>query len=105
MSTATKPQPVGSAWKVPEVNVGDLVHWYPDDSLGQKPFAAIVNSVGIRSSVGLSIVHPQSYNLMIRDGVRHRQDPLVKADDLAENGFWEHTPMTQMLHDLMGKKE
>lgn len=102
-ATATKPAPVGSQWKHPEVEVGDVVHWYPDDAEDQKPFAAIVSSVGIRGTLCLSIINPNSYNFMVRDGVRHRGDPFAKTDDLRENGFWQHTPKTNRLLDAMAK--
>jgi hypothetical protein len=102
VSTAVKPQPIGSSWKAPVVRIGMIVHWFNDDAIDQIPMAAIVNSIGHRS-IGLSIVNPQSYNFMVRDGVRHRSDPLIRSEDMTDNGVWDHTPETMLLQELLAQ--
>lgn len=103
MSTQLKPAPIqAKTWTPPEVMVGDVVHWYPDDAIDQKPFAAVVSAMGMRA-VTLSIFNPQSYNLMVRDGVRHRNDPGLRTEDMVEAGVWEHTPRTLRQMEQLSK--
>lgn len=78
------------SYKMPKVDVGMDVWWYPHGDLSQQPFAAKVTRLAAES-VCLSIFHPDNYNLMIRDGVRHLSDPRRKdSEDVIESGLWDH---------------
>jgi hypothetical protein len=76
---------------MPEVEVGQDVWWYAQGDLGQPPCAAKVTGVG-QGSLCLSIFQPASYNLAIRDGVRHVTDPRRRdSPDVLESGLWDYT--------------
>lgn len=102
MSAAVKPvspQVAKAQWTPPEVQIGDIVWWFPDQADDQRPYAAIVSSVGVRS-VALHVVVQNTYNFIVRDGVRHKDDPSVRDHDISENGLWTHTQRTEELAEL-----
>ncbi len=77
------------AYSMPKVDVGMDVWWFPHGDTTQSPFAAKVTRVG-QDSLCLSIFHPDNYNLMIRDGVRHSSDPRSRDnDDVIQSGVWD----------------
>lgn len=85
------------AFQVPPVSVGQSVLWYPDK--GDAPHAAIVVKV---TPWNISVVYFTDNNLnhAIRDGVRHRDDPGIKQDDLNTCGCWDHTEQTKIINEL-----
>lgn len=86
------------------VEVGQIVWWYPDSNRNQRPSAAIVTAVG-SDSVCLAIFSPVSYNLWLRDGVRHIDDPETRAPELLELGCWDYTNAWKDYQDLKKKVE
>jgi len=69
--------------------IGQIVWWYPQGDTNQTPLAAVVTRVGF-DSLNLNIFAPNSVNMLIRDGVRHKSDPRSRSDDMRESGCWEY---------------
>lgn len=82
--------------------LGQMVYWYPDGDRHQEPLPAVVTGIG-SNSLNLNIFDRNSYNLRIRDGVRHVDDPAMKRDEQRESGGWQHTPATLRLRELEQK--
>src|SRR6266849_1519226 len=74
-------------FKPPNVELGFIVYWY--DHPGGQPHPAIVTALG-NECICCNIFDPASYNMRIRDGVRHRCDPRAKQAEMQENGCWSH---------------
>lgn len=83
----------------PYVEVGMSVLWYPDGT-PRNGQPAIVSDLGM-DSVCLNIITPSNYNFIIRDGVRHVDDPQARSQDMMDTGAWDHTPFTKKLIDLL----
>lgn len=81
-----------SSYKMPEVEPGMFVYWYPGGEKSRIPHTAIVTALGF-DSLCLSIVDQNSHNLLIRDGVRHMDDPRARATEMFENGGWDYTKL------------
>ena len=75
---------------MPPVEVGQIVHWYPDGDRNQQPHAAIVTRVANRT-VSLNTVVPSILNFLPREGVRHVNDPDARQVEFRENGAWDYT--------------
>jgi hypothetical protein len=88
-----------AGWTFPEVEVGQVVHWFHDQGNDQLPYAAIVSAIGMRS-ITCNISMPDNYNFMVRDGVRHRDDPAAREGDVKDAGCWTHTDATLQLQDM-----
>ncbi len=97
--SATSSLAPASLHKVPETDLGQMVYWYPHGAKTNSPHAAFVTKRG-HDSVCLAILHPNSHNFTIRDGVRHVSDPRVKQVEFLESGGWDHTPATLRLQKL-----
>lgn len=82
---------------VPELN--DDVLWYPEP--GAEPQAAKVTRVGILT-ITVNILDPATYNLRIRDGVRHVSDPALArlSEEVRQQGVWDWTPRMKRLIEL-----
>lgn len=78
--------------------IGDTVLWHPDGDRSPQPYAAVVTAIGMES-INVNIFDPFSYNLRIKDGVRHIDDPKAKHEATRDSGAWEHTPKTKRLED------
>ena len=76
-------------YRMPQVELGDTVYWFPGATTTLDPHVAIVTGVGGRC-VNVNLLVPNSYNMGIRDGVRHCSDPGAKAPELQESGGWMH---------------
>jgi hypothetical protein len=88
---------------MPEIRVGTVVLFYVGADRNQVPQAAMVTGVGHRNLV-LSVFAPNTYNLLIRDGVRHMHDPdLLHNVDTREMGGWDYTHEHRMLIELQEK--
>lgn len=63
-----------SDWKMPAVELGEVILWYPDGSPADHAMPAIVTRVGM-SSVDLAIISGESCSLTHLQEVRHLRDP------------------------------
>lgn len=96
---------------LPRVDVGDVVHWYPTGVSSEQPLAAIVTGIGLGGqTLNLNVLDPYSYNLRIRDGVRHLTDPRCKEVEFREYGAWDLTPrergyrlLAKQVKELLGQ--
>lgn len=91
MSKTAEKDPITSS--LPSVQVGDHVYWYPGGQTSEEPYAAVVTAVGLGGqTLNLNLFDPLSYNLRIRDGVRHVSDPRCREVEFREQGCWDLTP-------------
>ena len=74
---------------MPPVQLGDTVFWLPGGDVAERPHAAFVTAVD-SDSVALAITGPLIERFMVRDGVRHVDDPRARSDDVQQNGGWCH---------------
>lgn len=65
--------------------------WYPYSETSSKPHVAWVTTVGRDGIVSLAILSPNSRGFMLKDGVRHKDDPACKKPELKEYGCWDYT--------------
>jgi hypothetical protein len=99
MSTATMTQAdkkKAQEYKMPKVGVGDVVLWHPDGDSATAPWPIVVTMVGPRTINGMPVGSNQE-----RLGIRHVDDPSAQDFEFREGGAWEHTELTQTLHDAM----
>ncbi len=75
-------------YKMPKVILGDSVYWFAGGNPTVEPAAAVVTRIG-RDNICVNILSPTSYNFLIRDGVRHVDDPRAPVDQKEEGG-WMH---------------
>jgi hypothetical protein len=87
--------PVEKVFKMPPAQLGDIVMFFPmaDRPSGTQNtgHVAIVTAIGI-DSLNLNVLAPNNHNLMIRDGVRHMDDPKCQHPELRMQGGWDYTP-------------
>lgn len=92
----------------PQVEIGQMVIWHPDAEkkiIDPKDFQfGFVTAIGM-NSLNINIFSPRSYNMTIKDGVRHIDDPLCRRQERGDEGAWEHTPATKRLQVLTAKVE
>lgn len=81
--------------------VGDVVHWYPGSDRNQEPHAAVVSRAGEAVTVCVNVIDPGTYNMLIRDGVRHIDDPRSRTDHGKEAGAWDWTPRDKRIEALL----
>lgn len=77
-------------YEMPVVDVGDIVTWFPTGAKSNEGLPAIITKVHPRT-VALSVFSLNTYNLLLRDGVRHVGDPAARQTELMESGAWDHT--------------
>lgn len=71
---------------MPPVHHGQVVAWYPTGARSDKPQAAIVSHVGVRTLVLLTAVAG------VKESVRHIDDPKTMWNfDQRANGAWDYT--------------
>lgn len=85
--------------ETPTASLGDVVYWYPHGDLAVPPFAAVVTKVSAMS-LCLNLFDPSSYNMLIRDGVKHVTDPTLRDPERREMGAWDFPPAVKRLRRL-----
>lgn len=83
-------------FKMPAIELGDVVFWFPGGSESADPHVAMVTKVGAET-IHLNVFATNTYNLLLRDGVRHLTDPNAKRFETSENGAWDYTPRHKRL--------
>ena len=81
----------------PVAELGDIVYWY--DTPDSQPQPAVVTNIGVKS-LCVNIFDPSTYNMRIRDGVRHRKDPEARRPEMRESGCWDYTPRMRRAMEL-----
>jgi hypothetical protein len=76
--------------KKPEI--GDIVLWFDHADKSSSPHPAIVTAIGMQNCVCLNIFDPTRFNTVIRDGVRHIDDPDAQREELKSAGGWDFRP-------------
>lgn len=98
------------AFEMPKIRVGDIVlhHQGGTRAPGARPAMVVqVNNINEKTSpngtsLALAVFDPASYNLAIRDGVRHVDDPMVRiqSDETRSQGVWDLTPQSLEIAEL-----
>lgn len=83
----------------PDVEVGEIVNWYPGGNPNVEPIPAIVTRLGC-DNICVNIVDPSLHNFILRDGVYHIDNELARRPETVEAGGWDRTPLTKKLVDL-----
>lgn len=91
-----------TGYEMPAVEVGQIVTWFPTGAKSNDGLPAMVTKVSPRT-VYLSVFGLNTYNLMLRDGVRHVGDAAARATEFLENGAWDHTAAHYRLLELQNK--
>ncbi len=82
--------------------VGDVVLWYSGSNKSLDPIAAVVTRAESgTSTVNLSLIDENNTSLLIRDGVRHLDDPRSRTEHGRKNGAWDFTPRDRLLDQLL----
>lgn len=82
--------------------VGDVVHWFSGSKKDQAPIAAVVTRADLGSStLNLSLFDQNNQTMLIRDGVRHVDDPRSRTDHARQIGGWDFTPRDKLLDLLL----
>jgi hypothetical protein len=89
-------------WMQPPVGIGDVVLWLPDGDADLTPCAAIVTAKFPRS-VDLAVIGPNQYNFLVRQGVRHCDDPEKNQEETMKEGLWAYTPDRKKLDMLLAQ--
>lgn len=99
MAKRTNSVPVPDDYRMPAVEVGDMVNWHPEQDAD--PVAtAVVTKVG-PETVALSVIEHNMYNMLSRDGVRHKDHPDRQIVRSTEEGVWSHLPQTIRLQERL----
>jgi hypothetical protein len=80
--------------------VGDVVHWFPGSDRNQEPKAAVVSKAGA-TALCVNVIDSGTFNFLIRDGVRHVDDPRSRTEEGRKSGAWDFTPRDKKLDELL----
>ena len=85
-------------YKMPPVEMGDIVLWHaaPDEPA---VCAAVVTEV-CSEGINVSLIHRNMYNMEPKDGVRHKDHPDRKLIETTEAGCWSNKHMVVDPHNL-----
>lgn len=92
-----------TTYKMPPADVGQAVYWYIDGRAQGEPYPALVTRRANRGvdTVGLAVMTPDSRLFMLREGVRHCDDPRLKEAERVESGCWDYTDRDKKLQGLL----
>lgn len=102
-ATLTK-EPAARAYHMPEVQVGEIVVYYPE-GLRHAGRPAVVTHVGA-DTLALSVIEKDAFGFAPVDGVRHHTDPALANPEARANGSWEEGPTRKQFEhaiDLLTK--
>ena len=97
MSSATAEAPK-TVWKMPKVQIGQIVLWYRNGLKTMKPQPAVVEEVGACNNINL-------VPLLRREMIvasRHIDDPSLRDNDRLLAGAWDLTDETKAIRELLG---
>ena len=95
---------MATSYEMPAVEVGQVVTWFPTGAKSNEGLPAIITKVHPRT-VALSVFSLNTYNLLLRDGVRHVADPTARQTELMESGAWDHTAAHYRMLELVMRIE
>jgi len=85
--------------KLPHIEIGQRVNWYPHGDTTMRPFAAICTSAG-HDNICVAILVPNQRTLNVHDGVRFVGDERAMPPELLEEGCWDYSDETKRLMAL-----
>lgn len=87
------------AFKMPPVEVGEVVLFYPDGDKKNDPSPAVVTHIG-EQALALAAIVQDTQNLNPLYGVRHVADPSLVKADVRSHGAWDYGPVHKELREL-----
>jgi hypothetical protein len=90
--------------KMPPVEVGETVLWYPGGAANEIPSPAVVTHVGAET-LALSVLVKDCPVVSCVDGVRHLADPKLVLLEDRSSGAWDHTPQGKALRMILNDKK
>lgn len=72
--------------------LGDIVLWYDHADKYGEPHPAIVTAIGLNNCICVNIFDPTRFNTVIKDGVRHIDDPDAQREEMKSSGGWDFRP-------------
>ncbi len=85
-------------YEPPRVEVGQVVLWTYGP--GDRPAAALVVKVGT-GSLTLAVHADGVKDHILKNGVRHVDDPFLKTHPASDQGVWDLTPRDRKLNDMI----
>lgn len=79
--------------------MGDLVYWHPHGLVEVPPHCGVVTKV-YHQSICINLFDPSSYSMLIRDGVKHVNDPTMRDEERKEMGGWSEHPLAKRLRKV-----
>jgi hypothetical protein len=76
-----------ATYRAPEAILGDEVYWFSGGNISEKPQPAKVVEVG-RDALTLAIFQPMQERIIVKDSVRHVDDPRPRQDEVFYAGAW-----------------
>ncbi len=71
------------------VELGEIIFWFPEGDVCMKPTAAMVTAIGM-DAVDVALFQPGNERHQVRLGARHVDDKRSRAEELREAGGWCH---------------
>lgn len=90
-------------WKMPKVEKGQVVYWYPS-RMDKIPTAAVVIAVG-EQTVNLALHTHLTKDHIFRDGVHHKDDPWLLLHAEHAGGSWTLTPRDEAINEMLAAFE
>jgi hypothetical protein len=88
-------------FRMPAVEIGQIVLWYAHADTNVPPLAGLVTQVN-PGNVHLNCADVKTYNFLVRDGVKHVNDPSLRETERKEQGGWDYTPRDKLINELLG---
>lgn len=85
--TMTLEKPRAEIFRMPAVEIGEVILWYHDGNETDEPCPAIVTHVG-EYTIAAAVIVKDNYDVKPVDGVRHLSDPGLKLQEVRSRGAW-----------------
>jgi hypothetical protein len=88
------------SFRMPPVEVGQTVLWSHGPNDSSPPGPAVVVQVG-DASIAVVMHAKDRRDHILHSGVRHRDDPFLRAHPAHDGGCWDLTPRDKQLNALL----
>lgn len=81
----------------PDVFPSDPVLYYDGPAAGRVPLAGFVIRTNLGTSLEIAVFRPEFHNYRPVDGVKHKDDPTLRPDELEQKGCWDYHPRVRSM--------